>query len=163
MPTPAPRFPLAAALALTAGLACGKDPGAPVPVVGIVVVQGDAQTEQVGRALPTLIVLHVLDPTGAGASAFTRTVSNTSMLIHSDCGESGMASIIHNCITILITVLLRSVPLPVRTTLLLGLLLCGGREVPLVPQRTTAVCTDDAAHREDLVAATRASNPECRR
>lgn len=83
-----------------------------------------------------------LASTGAGASAFTGTVSNTSMLIHAR------------------NVLTRSVPLPVRTTLLLGLLARGRREVPPVPQRATSVFTDVAAHRDDFVAATRVSNPD---
>ena len=74
MPTPAPRFPLAAALVFATSLACAKDPGAPVPVAGIVVVQGDAQTAQVGRALPTPIVLRALDSTGAAVSGRTITL-----------------------------------------------------------------------------------------
>ncbi len=73
MPTLTPRSSLAA-LVLAAVLACAKDPGAPVPVAGIVVVQGDAQTAQVGRALPTPIVLRALDSTGAAVSGRTITL-----------------------------------------------------------------------------------------
>ncbi|MCE9603098.1 MAG: hypothetical protein K8S21_12915 [Gemmatimonadetes bacterium] len=71
---PCRRSSVAAALALAALLACAKDPGAPVPVAGIVVVQGDAQTAQAGRALPSPIVLRALDSTGAAVSGRTITL-----------------------------------------------------------------------------------------
>lgn len=78
MPSSLPsRLPAIRALALallTVATGCAKDPGAPIPVAGIVVVQGDAQVAQAGRALPVPIVLRALDSTGAAVSGRTVTL-----------------------------------------------------------------------------------------
>ena len=69
MPTPTPlRFMigLVGALAILASAACDKAV-AVVPLAGIVVVQGDNQSGQVGRALPTAVIFRVVDSTGRGA------------------------------------------------------------------------------------------------
>jgi len=75
--TPSSRLLVAVASALallSVASGCAKDPGAPVPVAGIVVVQGDAQVAQAGRALPTPIVLRALDSTGAAVEGRTVTL-----------------------------------------------------------------------------------------
>ena len=69
MPTPTPLrlfIGLVGALAILASAACGKDVAAPAPLAGILVVQGDDQSGQVGRALPTPVVLRAVDSTGTG-------------------------------------------------------------------------------------------------
>jgi hypothetical protein len=69
MPTPTPLRPflgLVGALAILASAACGKDAAAPEPLAGILVVQGDSQSGQVGRALPTPVVLRAVGSSGDG-------------------------------------------------------------------------------------------------
>ncbi len=63
------RLPSRASRALLVGLlalACAKDPAAPAPVAGIVVVQGADQSAQVGKVLPTPVILRAIDSTGNG-------------------------------------------------------------------------------------------------
>lgn len=59
------------ALALTA---CAKDAAAPAPVAGIVVVQGADQSAQVGKVLPTPVILRAVDSTGNGIEGRTLTL-----------------------------------------------------------------------------------------
>jgi hypothetical protein len=77
MPTPTPLRPftgLVGALAILACAACGKDAAGPAPLAGILVVQGNNQSGQVGRALPTPIVLRAVDSTGNGMLGRTITL-----------------------------------------------------------------------------------------
>jgi hypothetical protein len=78
MPTPRSlrRFTgLVGALATLACAACGKDAAVgPAPLAGILVVQGDNQSGQVGRELPTPIVLRAVDSTGNGMLGRTITL-----------------------------------------------------------------------------------------
>ncbi len=58
-----------ASLALVLGLlaaGCAKDAAAPAPVAAIIVVQGADQSAQVGKALPTPVILRAIDSTGNG-------------------------------------------------------------------------------------------------
>lgn len=76
MTTPTPLrllIGLAGALALLASAACDKAV-AVVPLAGIVVVQGDNQSGQVGRALPTAVIFRAVDSTGRGAEGRTITL-----------------------------------------------------------------------------------------
>lgn len=62
---------------VAAGLAaasCAKDPAAPAPVAGIVVVQGADQSVQVGKALPTPVILRAVDSAGRGIEGRTITL-----------------------------------------------------------------------------------------
>ncbi|MBX7117814.1 MAG: hypothetical protein K1X31_02320 [Gemmatimonadaceae bacterium] len=70
---PAPRTrtgALAAAVALVL-LGCAKDPAAPAPLAGLVVVQGADQSAQVGKALPVPIIVRAVDSTGNGIEGRT--------------------------------------------------------------------------------------------
>lgn len=82
MPTPAALRPIfgrsrrllhAALVAAVAGpvAACAKDPAAPAPLAGLVVVQGADQSAQVGRALPVPIIVRAVDSTGNGIEGRT--------------------------------------------------------------------------------------------
>ncbi len=76
MPTPSPLrlvVGLAGALALLFSAACQK-PVEPVPLAGLIVVQGADQSGQVGRALPTPIILRAVDSTGNGLEGRTITL-----------------------------------------------------------------------------------------
>ena len=69
MATPTLRRPfigLVGTLAILASAACGKVATGPAPLAGIIVVQGDNQAGQVGRALPTLVVIRAVDSSGDG-------------------------------------------------------------------------------------------------
>jgi hypothetical protein len=77
MPYPTPLRPfagLAGVLAILASTACGKDVAGPAPLAGILVVQGDGQSGQVGRGLPTQVVLRAVDSTGEGIQGRTITL-----------------------------------------------------------------------------------------
>ncbi len=62
-----------AALAVALSLACAKDPAAPAPIAALVIVQGEGQAAQAGRALPTPIILRAVDSLGNGIEG--RTIS----------------------------------------------------------------------------------------
>jgi hypothetical protein len=77
MATPASHRPftgLVGALAILACATCGKDAAGPAPLAGILVVQGNNQSGQVGRALPTKVVLRAVDSTGSGMLGRTITL-----------------------------------------------------------------------------------------
>lgn len=54
--------------------ACAKDAAAPAPVAGIIVVQGADQSAQVGKVLPTPVILRAIDSTGNGIEGRTLTL-----------------------------------------------------------------------------------------
>ncbi|MBK7906095.1 MAG: hypothetical protein IPJ78_05955 [Gemmatimonadetes bacterium] len=54
--------------------ACAKDAAAPAPVAGIIVVQGADQSAQVGKVLPTAVILRAIDSTGNGIEGRTLTL-----------------------------------------------------------------------------------------
>ena len=68
------RINAVAAVAVLAIAACAKEAVAPAPIAGIVVVQGNNQTGQVGRALPTPVVFRAVDSTGTGIEGRTITL-----------------------------------------------------------------------------------------
>lgn len=57
-----------------AAASCAKDPAAPAPVAGIVVVQGADQAVQVGKVLPTPVIFRAVDSTGKGIEGRTITL-----------------------------------------------------------------------------------------
>ena len=89
------RLPSRASRALLVGLlavACAKDPAAPAPVAGIVVVQGADQSAQVGKVLPTPVILRAIDST-ASVSAETRRLSRSSPIV------TGASALFRSCAT----------------------------------------------------------------
>jgi hypothetical protein len=54
--------------------ACAKDPAAPEPLAGILVVQGADQAAQVGRVLPTQVIFRAIDSTGLAIEGRTITL-----------------------------------------------------------------------------------------
>ena len=69
------RFGGISALALLNGCAKKTDATGPAYPAGIVVVQGNAQSAQAGKELPTPVVLRVVDATGAGMAGKTITLA----------------------------------------------------------------------------------------
>jgi hypothetical protein len=77
MPTPTPLrliIGFLGALAVLGSAACAKDVAAPAPLASIVVVQGDNQSGQVGRALATPVIFRALDSTGSAVEGRTVTL-----------------------------------------------------------------------------------------